>query len=133
MAFDRAIAAMTIYCEASGEAPEVKLAIAHVLRNRLRAGRFGGTVAEVCLRRGQFSEWNGDPINNRNLLRAARVSESDPVMVECLSLWDESGSGVDPTEGATHFHETASPKPSWAQGAECVGQIGAFLFYRGVK
>ena len=134
MAFDLEIAAITIYCEASGQSQEARLAVAHVICNRWKAGRWGSTIAEVCLRRMQFSEWNDDRANNANLLRAARVQQHDPIMQAYIkAYWEAVEPGAsDPTLGATHYHDNSISPPLWTHGAEQTVQIGAFTFYKGV-
>lgn len=130
MAFDRAIAAITIFCEASSASPAERRAIAHVLFNRQHDGRFGATVAEVCLRRMQFSEWNGDKPDNINLLRAARVAELSPAMLDCSAAFDEAFQGSrDTTNGATHYHDKSIAPPDWTAGATVTLDTAKFIFY----
>ena len=135
MAFDKPIAMMTIYCEASGEDHTTKLGVAWSIVNRLRSARFGDTIAEVCLKRMQFSEWNADQTDNINLLRAARCSDNDSVMTDCGVAFDQAifASVPDPTHGATHYHDTSIAPPSWTVGAIRTVQLGKLIFYRGVR
>jgi N-acetylmuramoyl-L-alanine amidase len=137
MAGDRVIATYTIYCEASGEDHAARLGVAYSEVNRFRTGRFGATLAEVCLRRAQYSEWNGDKVDNANLLRAARCPDSDAVMLDCGQAFDEAllGRAPDPTRGATHYHDVsmADDPPSWTVGAIRTATLGRLIFYRGVK
>lgn len=117
MAFDTAIAAMTIYCEDSSGTHEERVLVAWTIFNRLRARRFAKTVAGVCLKRAQFSEWDGDKVNNANLMRAAEVSDDDPVMRDCVAAFNEAAAAsVDPTEGATHYYDKSrdSDPPTWS-------------------
>lgn len=132
MAFDREIAALTIFCEASGEPHEGKVAVAATFFNRLKTNRFGKTVAAVCLQRYQYSEWNDDRGDNANLDRGAETPEADPVMAECLAAYDEAVRGGDPSLGATHYYAVSIPAPAWAaQGTETV-QIGRHKFFKNV-
>ena len=135
MAYDKQIAAITCYCEASNQSPLARRAVIHVMVNRVAANpaRFGSTIAAVCLKRMQFSEWNGDSIDNRNLERAASVADSDAVMLDCAAAYDEVVSGAtDPTGGATHFFADSIPAPSWTHQATFCGKIGDILFYKDV-
>lgn len=132
MAFDREIAALTIYCEASGEPPEGRIAVAATLFNRLHARRFGATIAAVCLARYQYSEWLDDKADNANLLRAAGVADSDPVLQDCLEAFDIAAGGKDPTGGATHYYAVSIPPPAWAATGEFTIQIGHHRFYKNV-
>lgn len=132
MAFDREIAALTIYCEASGEPHDGKVAVAATFFNRLKTGRFGKTVASVCLERMQYSEWNADRADNANLLRGAETPDANPVMADCLMAFEEALAGADPSLGATHYYAVSIPAPAWAaQGTETI-EIGHHRFFKNV-
>ncbi len=134
MAFDRQIAAITCYCEASGASHDERMAVMHTFFNRVKDGRFGKTVAAVCLKRYQFSEWNDDSADNANLERAANASDTDPIILECLADFDAISAGApDPTNGATHYHDKSISPPAWAKGATIALETNKFIFYRGVK
>lgn len=134
MAFDLELTAMTAFCEASNASPKERRCVVHVIANRLSDGRFGSTLAEVCLHRIQFSEWNDDKVNNENLRRAARVSDTDPVLLDCLDAVVEVKNGsFDPTAGATHYHDKSVAPPAWTVGATMTLTTGKFLFYRNVR
>lgn len=130
--FDRELGSLTVYCEASGEPYEGKVAVAATLFNRLKTGRFGSTIAAVCLQRKQYSEWNDDKANNANLLRGAETTEDDPVMVDCLRAYDEAARGVDPTYGATHYYAVSIPAPVWAETGTFTTQIAHHRFFKDV-
>ena len=135
MAYDKQIAVLTTFCEASDQPPEARRAVMHAIFNRQRTGaaRYGKTVAAVCLKRAQFSEWDGDAVDNRNLERAASAPESDPVMLDCAAAYDEvAGGAPDPTGGSTHFYADSIPAPYWtAQAAPC-GKFGSMYFWKDV-
>jgi len=134
MAFDREIVALTIFCEASNSSPVERRAIAHVIKNRLNDGRFGSTLAEICLRRYQFSEWNDDKLNNNNLLRGAKAANNNLVIKDCLASYDEVLSdSVDITKGATHYHDKSISPPFWAKDAIMTLNTKDFFFYKDVK
>lgn len=135
MAFDREFASATVFCEASSLSPLARRGVASVICQRLRlAPRFGTTLAQVVLRYHQFSEWNGDPTDNRNLLRVATVDENDPVLFDCCEAMDQAQAGYkNPADGATHFYDTRIKAPDWAVGAELVCHIDTLAFYKGVK
>lgn len=136
MAFDQAIAGYTIVCEASSETHEARQAVAWALCNRLaRPERFGETLAEVCLERLQFSEWNGDRQDNSNLRRVARMADDSGIMLDALQALHEARAGLvlDMTGGATHYYDTSIAPPDWtAPPAEFTVQLGKLRFYRGV-
>lgn len=137
MAFDKEIAAMTIYCEASSATPAERRAVAHTILNRIRLGhgRFGATVAEVCLRRYQFSEWNDDKGDNSNLLRAARALVTESALADSIAAFAEASADwtTDPTGDATHYHDKTIAPPSWTEGATMSLETESFMFYRDVK
>lgn len=134
MAFDREIAALTTFCEASGASAAERRAVTHIFFNRARSGRYPKTVAGVCLQRYQFSEFNDDQSNNRNLERGALAPDNDPVVQDCLAAFDEVAAGAfDPTGGATHYHDKSISPPAWTVGAAMCLETPKFFFYRDVK
>lgn len=133
MAFDAQIATLTIFCEASSASQAEREAIAHVIRNRVTDGRWGKTPAAVCLKRMQFSEWNGDAADNANLERGASAADDDPTMRDCAAAWASSAQTFDPTKAATHYHDKSIEPPSWTEGATMTLETAKFRFYAGVK
>lgn len=104
----------------------------------MKDGRFGTNAANVCLKRLQFSSWNGDPVNNRNLLRVINMPRSDPTLLDCALAYDEAAAGADPTGGATHYFDTSISPPSWTKvqpdGRQAIKtcQIGKLIFFKDV-
>lgn len=112
--------ALCIWSEARGEPYLGKLAVGHVVQNRVAAQSwFGQTMGAVILKPWQFS-WFNEP--------------TGPVQVDdaCLAIADLTARNVtiDPTGGATHFHADYV-KPDWAALMKFTGQIGRHLFYLG--
>jgi spore germination cell wall hydrolase CwlJ-like protein len=132
MAYDKAIAVITIACEASNQPHAARQGVAASIFNRLADGRFGATIAAICLKRFQYSEWNGDAADNANLERVARLGDDEPVIRDCAVAYDEAAAGADPTHGATHYHDTSIAPPAWTQHATRTCEIGALIFYRDV-
>lgn len=133
MAYDKAIAVITVAAEASNQSHPARQGVAASIFNRLADGRFGTTIAAICLKRFQYSEWNGDASDNANLERVAKLPDGDPVILDCAVAYDEAAAGKDPTGGATHYHDTSIAPPNWTQGATRTCQIGALIFYTNVK
>jgi len=134
MAFDKPLATITAFCEASSATPEERRCVMHTIFNRQRSGRFGPTIAHVCLKRMQFSEWNGDLADNNNLLRAADAGDDSSVMADCAAAYDEIAAGAsDPTSGATHYHDKSIAPPTWTAGATMTLETPKFFFYSNVK
>lgn len=137
MAQDKAIALLTIAGEASNQPHEARIGVAESLFNRLRigGGYYGKTIAAICLRRFQFSEWNGDALDRTNLLRVAEMSDTDPVILDCAAAYDTAESGSNLVDGATHFYATTIPAPPWALGPSVIetARLGALVFLKGVN
>jgi hypothetical protein len=125
----RDYAIRTVY----GEDPTLSAeAVAHVIRNRTLAGRYGGKdVQGVVLAKNQFEPWN-------NPKARARMESLNPDSDEYRRIGDItdrvfSGDVPDPTNGATHFYAPkaqaalgrAAPKWDNGQGQ----QIGPHVFF----
>jgi N-acetylmuramoyl-L-alanine amidase len=120
----------TIVFEASGESMEGKAAVAHVILNRKKLGKWGANIKEVVTRPWQFEPW----MTRRKEMES--LSEDDSRYQKAAAIADAvlSGQTPDPTAGATHFlnptivrQRRGGSLPPWAQGA---GQpIGRHTFY----
>ena len=120
----------TIAFEAADEADEGKAAVAHVILNRKRSGRWGDNIKDVVTRPWQFEPW----MTRRTEME--RLSPDDPRYEDAARIADAvlTGQTPDPTAGATHFlnptvvrQRRGGSLPSWAQGE---GQpIGRHTFY----
>lgn len=136
---DLAIATITIFCEASSASPDERRFVARTIFNRLalNPARFGRTVAAVCLKRYQYSEWNADVADNANLERGAEASEADPVLQDCAAAYEEVAGDVlaaapDPTGGATHYTDKTIAPPYWTAQATLALETDKFRFYKDV-
>ena len=120
----------TIAFEASGETEIGKAAVAYVVVNRKKRGRWGDTIKSVVTSPGQFEPW----MTQRKAIE--RLSPHDPRYQSAAIVADAvlSGQLPDPTTGATHFLNPVIVRarrggslPSWASGE---GQpIGRHVFY----
>jgi cell wall hydrolase len=120
----------TIVFEASGEPEEGKAAVAFVVVNRERSGRWGDSIEEVVTRPWQFEPW----MTKRRQIE--RLSRDDPRYQNAAKIADIvlSGEMPDPTAGATHFlnpvivrQRRGGSLPSWAEGDG--KPIGRHTFY----
>lgn len=128
MALDLEIAAATVFMEARGGGVKLMSAVAAVLQNRLKAGKFGATLAEVCLAPKQFSCWQSPP----NLKALALVSDEDQTwqITNAAVTASRTISTPDPTAGACFYYDTSIEAPAWtAEMVETV-QIANVKFYR---
>ncbi len=112
--------AQGVYFESKGEPLEGQLAVAEVIINRARSGRFASSVCGVLTQRGQFSFVRGgripQPSNSqqwRTAVAIARVALDD--------AWDSRASN------ALFFHATRV-SPGWNRAR--VASIGNHVFYR---
>lgn len=133
-------AARTLWQEARGEPLEGQKAVAHVITNRLRSGRWGHSLAEVCLSYAQFSGWRKPP-SDPNFAPACRLQDSDKRLTAYAALIQAALDGEqDPTHGATHYHARSIIPPPWVNGdidkkippAVFCGQYGTQMFYKDV-
>jgi len=127
MAYDLQIAAATVFMEASGEPDEGKRGVVHVLVNRLKSGRWGKTLAAVCLAPKQFSCWN---IADPNRKRMAETSDTFLRYFEQLVLDVLAGKDSDPTEGAMWYLNPSLCSPDWEKDYEKTATLGHQNFYK---
>jgi len=109
----------TIVFEATGETEIGMAAVAHVILNRARAGRWGDNIKEVVLKPWQFEPW----MTRRSEME--RMSPEDERYRDAARIADAvlAGDMPDPTAGATHFLNPVIVKkrrggtlPKWARG-----------------
>lgn len=104
-------------------------AVASVILNRANNPRWWGrNIIQVCLMPWQFSCWNPDDVNRRQLLA---VTEKDAQFRTALGLADKAivGDLADETNHADHFH-THAVAPLWSRGQKPVATIGNHRFFR---
>ena len=120
----------TIAFEASGETEVGKVAVAYVVLNRKKTGRWGGNIKAVVTSPGQFEPW----MTRRRDIEG--LSPNDPRYQIAAIIADAvlSGQTPDPTAGATHFlnptivrERRGGSLPSWASGEG--RPIGRHTFY----
>ncbi len=110
-----------IYFEAKGEPLAGQLAVAQVILNRTKSGRFPKSICSVVTQRGQFSFVRGGRVPEINRANAAYQRAIAVAHVAVDKLWD-SGAG-----NALYFHAT-SVTPRWRMAR--VASIGHHIFYR---
>lgn len=125
------VAARTLWQEVRGEPIEGKQAVAHVLWNRVKSGRWGPNLATVCLWRGQFSGWYmpKDP----NFKAACVLPDNDDNLIALRWIVQAAEHDTDPTNGATHYVNLSVVEPEWIKGATLCGKFGHHTFYKDVK
>lgn len=136
------VLALTLHHEAGQERLIGIIAVGCVIRNRVEWGKWGSTVADVCLARKQFSCWipEGGLINHKSLLDHAELLRSGSRPGSMRRAFDVAEAVLedglpDPTGKADHYY---APKamvpvnrvPDWAVGREPTAILGNHRFYR---
>lgn len=147
MDWNLSTAARTLWQEARGEPAAGQRAVAHVLNNRLKDGRWGNSLASVCLWHAGFSGWfsprivHGAAVRDPNFAGACAIADDDPALIALATLVTAASGEPDPTGGATHYYAVGTPEPSWVPGdpahgipaAASCGRFGNQLFFKGVR
>lgn len=121
--------ALTIYFEARGESDLGKLAVGHVVMNRVSDPRFPGNVCDVVrqggedvLHRCQFSWWCDGQSDEPRQMKAWRKIQ----VLARRVFWQYSD---DPTDGAMWYHADYV-QPDWRTKFAAGPTIGQHIFYR---
>jgi N-acetylmuramoyl-L-alanine amidase len=120
--------ALCVWREARGEILLAKLAVAWSIRNRvMRPSWWGKTWEDVILKPWQYSSFNAKDPN------ATKLPHSEDLSWE--ASWQAAeeaflGTGSDPSEGATSYHDTSITPPEWTKEMIVTVKIGALIFYR---
>lgn len=130
---ERDCLAQAIYHEARGESETGQLAVANVIVNRARSGKFPSTLcgviyqnAEKGYHRCQFTfacDGRSDaPGERRAWARSAALAQD--VYAE-FALGEQVGA----IPGSALYYHTTNVNPSWANTYNPVAQIGSHIFY----
>lgn len=115
---DEDLAIRTIASEMSGKSPEEARAIAAVIENRRKSGRYGDTFKDVVQAKGQFEPWSRPDAPNYPM----RFTPESQRYKDARAAFEARGD--DPTGGAQNFYSPTAqkalgrPEPSWARGRE---------------
>lgn len=144
MSWASSTAARTLWQEARGEPLAGKRAVAHVLWNRLRLGRWGKSLGAVCLSRSQFSAWGPVTPRDSGMLANFRAScalrDDDPELLALEKIVADAEKEPDPTGGAVYYYNpkavahvptfvTGDPETGAKPGVFC-GRFGNHMFYK---
>lgn len=113
--------AVGVYYEAKGEPLEGQLAVAEVILNRAKSGRFPASVCGVLTQRGQFSFVRGGRLPQPAARSAAWKTALAVAQVARDEAWDSRVSN------ALYFH-ARYVSPGWRKAR--VGSVGNHVFYR---
>ncbi len=123
--------ATAIYHEARGETLKGQFAVAEVILNRVRSGKFPGSICAVVfqgVREGRYGGCQFSFACDRKSDALRNGAAADLARRIAQVMVDGGHRGL--TGGALFFHTTAV-NPSWARRFTQTTQIGAHLFYRG--
>ncbi len=120
----------TVAGEARGESHQGKKAVVHVILNRAKSKKFKEhTIAQVCLKRKQFSCWNEEDRNFKYIVAIDMVSK---IYRKCLSAVSVAMDEDDFTGGAMWYH-AKSITPYWAKGKKPCFEEGNHVFYSSIN
>lgn len=110
-----------VYFESKGESLEGQLAVARVIINRARSGRFADSLCGVVYQPGQFSFVRGHDMPAIRTNGAAWREAVAIAQIAAKDSWDS------PAEGALFFH-ARRVSPGW--GKARLALIDNHIFYR---
>jgi len=111
----------TIYYESKGEPLAGQLAVANVVINRTKSGRYPHTICEAVTQRGQFSFVRGGHVPSISSSNAAYRTAVAVAQVAINAQWES------PAPQAMYFH-ARRVAPGWSRTQ--VASIGNHVFYR---
>lgn len=130
---ERNCLAQAIYHEARGESVAGQLAVANVIVNRARSGKFPSTLCGVIYQnvdkgylRCQFTfacDGRSDAPGER------RAWERSVALAQQVYAEFALGEQVGAVPGSALYYHTTSVNPSWASTYNAVAQIGSHIFY----
>ena len=121
MADDLECLATAVFFESKGEPLSGQLAVANVVLNRSRSGRFPASVCGVVTQRGQFGFVRGGELPP---VDASRRDWKTAVAIAKVAMAD---AWTAPAPGAMYFH-ARRVAPNWSRAR--VTSIGNHIFYR---
>ena len=113
--------ASAIYFESKGEPLHGQLAVAQVILNRTRSGRFASDVCGVVKQRGQFGFVRGGAIPAIDATRAAYKTAVSVAKVALNEAWETPAAA-----NALYFNGVRAGLP----GLKRIAVIGGHAFYR---
>ena len=117
------IIAITILAEARGEGQGGMYAVGAVIAQR--AFERKRTPTEVCLKKWQFSCWNGKQLKDLEHLLKIPQGKYAIALAKNIKLLSRDFVGY-----ANHYHNNKIKLPYWAKGQKPVKTIGNHIFYK---
>ena len=127
--FKTEVVAAVICAEAQSEFWSGMCAVAQVIANRVKDGRWGPTAFEVVTSPGQFAVLNGTTPSKLVSRMRTEIGWGDALM---LAGWLTDGKRpfqmINQIGASTHFHDTSVPAPKgWGP---CLARVGKLRFYK---
>ena len=135
---DRYCLAQNIYFEAANQPQAGRMAVAHVVLNRVEDGQFPNAVCDVVYQAKWGKNWKGNnyPLRNKCQFSWFCDGKSDEptdsvTWMESIKLagWILDGSYPDITEGALWYH-TTTVDPYWNDYLTSTVIINDHIFYK---
>lgn len=121
---EQKIVAITILAEARGEGEAGMYAVGACIAQR--AFERKQTPSEVCLKKWQFSCWNGKKLKDLEHLLKVPQAKYAIIVAKNVKTLSRQFVGY-----ANHYHATwMKKKPYWAKGQKPVKVIGQHAFYK---
>ena len=117
------VVALTILAEARGEGQGGMYAVGAVIAQR--AFERKRTPTEVCLKKWQFSCWNGKQLKDLEYLLKVPQGKYAIALAKNIKLLSRDFVGY-----ANHYHNNKIKLPYWAKGQKPVKTIGNHIFYK---
>lgn len=105
---DQILLAALIQAEGGNQPYEGQVSVGTVVMNRLKSGRYGGSIASVIYAKGQFGPAGSGMV--------AQIANAGP-KASCLQAAQEAMSGASYVGGATHFRNVSSGYPGIVIGS----------------
>lgn len=128
--------AKTIWAEARGEGPGAMRAVAQVIVNRLRSGRYGRSIRDVVTARSQFSCWSpGDPNRAKMLDPLGQSHLDEEAFLRAVDIAQDvllAPEDKNDLPGVLWYHDTSIAPPAWTRHLEAIRLPGIprLIFYR---
>lgn len=135
---DEELLARLVWGEARGESLDGQIAVANVVMNRVKSGKYGGVggVKGVCLKPWQFSCFNANDPNLKLMLEPYGGHDSS-TFKQCLMVAKMILAGLcrDNTIGSTHYFNPDVVSGGWPKSWNRKTMvkkttIGRHVFYR---
>jgi len=110
--------------------PDDAKAIAHVVKNRVANGKWGGTLQEVVYAPAQFSGVNTKEWQKATSGKFTKDEENIYKRFLIISKGVLDGTIKDPTDGADHYVNLRLARPSWTKKMEKKTKVGQHTYFK---